>query len=1178
MRSNPTVVLGVLLAAFLALGPILNFEPYQDAGASIGFEDDKRIDKDISGTAQTHPDIVCSGNDVYIIWQDERSGNWDIYSRASHDGGVTFGPEVRVDDTKRTQTLVDDVSNQEYPRVVLEDDGTLYVVWQDDRDGRDLIYIGKSDDRGASFSTSRPVSGSVVGTQRNPDIAVAPSGGLHVAWEDDRDRFNNPQIYYATRGPGETDFDDDVRVSDVSTSFKCRNPAVAAPIDERVHVVWDDDRTWDLDIYMATSLDGGGSFDSSMRVSRDPTGSDQIEPDIVANGTALHVIWSDPRSRSSDIYGALSRDRGTTFETDRLLNPNQTAGHQFEPRAVMDEDGNLTISWTASPGISDRKSDIQMTVLYKNGTLDEVYTVNDPLTEVTQDQSSVAVGPGGVAHFAWRDNRNSGDQAIYYCRTTLSGEEGYAPELRNVVLNPEMGGLGTDFTFKATYFDAENDPPAPGYPKLNLFYRSAANTLYSYPGSPFNMSMVMINVNPPADFDYRNGEVFMKTVKVDRKLDLFYFISAQASSGNRTLVEAEMKNLPKVDGQGPTFKLLEPKIGEWIDSNIIQFKVLIEDDLSGVDPWSIFYQTYQEEKGGWDVWQRKGSTVPISNTSVLYTVNVTFLEGRDGIIRFRAKDVMGNGGIDDPYSVSQNYPVWVDATGPQVEIISPRSGTTFDKTLVTFNGLVKDEGSGIDPDSFKVSYSLNGVDNFGPWINLSDISGAFEEDYGEYDISFSVSLKYGYSNYVRARASDLLGNSGQSNNVQIIIKQKDIAVIDKPPSKIESIQPRISGSVRPHITWSPSFDPEGDAVTYNITVYDLTAGEPIAERETITFGNTYWDPDLDQLFTPGHTYEVTVQPHAGGLDGPNTTIELLISTDANYPPNPVEKFYPRATSNMKPVLSWDPATDPDGDTVFYFIRIGSYYGGSDRLEWTSVYTETKYAVTSTLSPGSYYVDILCSDGKDFAPISHFSLSIGIYNPTLELQRSTVTVYQGSKEQIQLEISNKGFTFDNIRVRIDGEALNRTDMEFWLGADLIEVAPGSSANTTFHVEVSENAKVGLFSLNITITSVDGVTTYTKGVSVRVVNPANPGDDDGIGPGDSQNGEGDAFALLIVFIVLLVLVIIAMAYAYYRIDKKQRDHAVEVVEKEKAKLKGPRKDREALEDGKKKKSKKALPPTK
>ncbi|MDQ3967050.1 MAG: hypothetical protein M3275_01495 [Thermoproteota archaeon] len=44
------------------------------------------------------------GNNVYIVWWTNRSGNWEVMFRASTDGGATFGDKINLSNSPDTQS------------------------------------------------------------------------------------------------------------------------------------------------------------------------------------------------------------------------------------------------------------------------------------------------------------------------------------------------------------------------------------------------------------------------------------------------------------------------------------------------------------------------------------------------------------------------------------------------------------------------------------------------------------------------------------------------------------------------------------------------------------------------------------------------------------------------------------------------------------------------------------------------------------------------------------------------------------------------------------------------------------------------------------------------------------------------------------------------------------------
>jgi len=87
---------------------------------------------------QWSPSIAASGNDVFVVWQDNRLGDNDIFFARSRDGEV-FEVAERVDDSG------DDPSNQYRPAIAVGESApagrTIYVAWEDERYGPATIAV-----------------------------------------------------------------------------------------------------------------------------------------------------------------------------------------------------------------------------------------------------------------------------------------------------------------------------------------------------------------------------------------------------------------------------------------------------------------------------------------------------------------------------------------------------------------------------------------------------------------------------------------------------------------------------------------------------------------------------------------------------------------------------------------------------------------------------------------------------------------------------------------------------------------------------------------------------------------------------------------------------------------------------------------------------------------------------
>jgi hypothetical protein len=109
-RRTAATATVVLMLLALPLSPLFFFHvppnrsPFSvDWGAEAateGFESNVRVDDTGGGTSeQSYCDMAFfPPSNVYVVWMDDRNGDYDIYFSKSTDGGKTYGANVRVDD------------------------------------------------------------------------------------------------------------------------------------------------------------------------------------------------------------------------------------------------------------------------------------------------------------------------------------------------------------------------------------------------------------------------------------------------------------------------------------------------------------------------------------------------------------------------------------------------------------------------------------------------------------------------------------------------------------------------------------------------------------------------------------------------------------------------------------------------------------------------------------------------------------------------------------------------------------------------------------------------------------------------------------------------------------------------------------------------------------------------
>ncbi|GAI58035.1 unnamed protein product, partial [marine sediment metagenome] len=135
------------------------------------------------------------------------NGKKDIYGAASNNGPWTNVAVVTEDDGQSSPAIATEAVGPILHLVWVDDrpgDDKLYVAWQDNRQadynnqGDWDIYISTSDD-GMNWSDETRVNDPNNDNQANPAIVVdsnLPSNNAYIVWEDDRN--GNQDIYVAT--------------------------------------------------------------------------------------------------------------------------------------------------------------------------------------------------------------------------------------------------------------------------------------------------------------------------------------------------------------------------------------------------------------------------------------------------------------------------------------------------------------------------------------------------------------------------------------------------------------------------------------------------------------------------------------------------------------------------------------------------------------------------------------------------------------------------------------------------------------------------------------------------------------------------------------------------------------------------------------------------------------------
>jgi len=317
----------------------------------------------------------------------------------------------------------------------------VYVVWRDNRDGNTEIYYKHSTDGGLGWGADVRLTNDD-GNSFRPSISVSGSD-VHVVWQDNRD--GNDEIYYKNSTDGGLNWGNDYNISNDAARSQIASISASG---SNVHVVWEDRRDGGAgsEIYYKRSTDGGQSWGTDMRLTNNTYISNV--PASAISGSNVYVVWCDSRDLDWEIYCKRSQDKGLTWGPDTRL--TNASGYSNMPTLAVSGKG-VHIAWQ-----DNRNANEEIFYKYSNdGGLswsDDTLLVNNSST--MSIYPSIALS-GSMVHVIWSDKRDGPNGEIYYKRNPTgsdktSGVEGLDRVKSDVSLYPNPFSKYTRIEFKSS--------------------------------------------------------------------------------------------------------------------------------------------------------------------------------------------------------------------------------------------------------------------------------------------------------------------------------------------------------------------------------------------------------------------------------------------------------------------------------------------------------------------------------------------------------------------------------------------------------------------------------------------------------------------------------------------------------------------------------------------------------
>ena len=287
------------------------------------------------------PQIAVSGNDVYLLWNDNATGKFGIFLTKSTAGGTNFGTPVNISKN---------IGSSSSPQFAVSGNN-VYVVWQAQATGKYQILFAKSTDGGATFTTPVNISNNS-GDSSFPKI-LASENNIYVTWAFTVTTTDYDVLFSKSTDGGAT-FTTPVNLSNTVRDTGLPQMTVSG---NNIYITWENNGRGNFDVFVAKSTDSGNTFSTPVNVSKNPKSSGA--PQIVASGNDVYVAWMDDTPGNYDVFVAKSTDNASTFGTPVNVS-NNTSDSGYQQIALSEN--NLYVAWT------DTISDINYDVLVSKST------------------------------------------------------------------------------------------------------------------------------------------------------------------------------------------------------------------------------------------------------------------------------------------------------------------------------------------------------------------------------------------------------------------------------------------------------------------------------------------------------------------------------------------------------------------------------------------------------------------------------------------------------------------------------------------------------------------------------------------------------------------------------------------------------------------------------------------
>lgn len=288
---------------------------------------------------QTDPKIISDGaGGAIIVWQDSVNAGWDIYAQRVSSAGTALWTTGGV-------IICNAASSQTNPKIETDGAGGAIIVWQDKRSGDFDIYAQRINATGITqWTVNGTIVCAVAGVQNGQKIEPDGSGGAIIAWEDKRS--GNYDVYaQRLNSSGISQWTANGIAVSIETGNQTAIDISSDNISGAI-ITWKDYRNnIYADIY-AQYIDISGTKQwTTNGIPISTKVYDQQDPNVVTDNSGAIIIWQDSSNGQWDLYAQKILLNGTAQWVSGGKAISNAPGSQTNPRHINDGKGGAIVVW-----------------------------------------------------------------------------------------------------------------------------------------------------------------------------------------------------------------------------------------------------------------------------------------------------------------------------------------------------------------------------------------------------------------------------------------------------------------------------------------------------------------------------------------------------------------------------------------------------------------------------------------------------------------------------------------------------------------------------------------------------------------------------------------------------------------------------------------------------------------